>query len=192
MLLASTLLAGIAGAYELTASNKYCSLLVDDASQLAPYLTSFSVVFNVGKLVGPLLGGWLVALTGPAWALTIDAASYLLAHRQCDLLAETTAGAGAAQHTWQDSQPAAWPGGSVAAPCAVCWCFTALMCVVGFFHPGLGPLDRSPRTGDQHPWTWPCSPACWPCREHRGRDRASTQQPPLLQQTLADAGQASD
>ena len=31
MLLASTLLAGIAGAYELTARNKYCALLADDA-----------------------------------------------------------------------------------------------------------------------------------------------------------------
>lgn len=63
MLLASTLLVGIAGAYELTARNKYCALLVDDNAQLAPFLTSFSVVFNVGKLVGPPIGGWLVTLT---------------------------------------------------------------------------------------------------------------------------------
>ena len=35
-------------------------------------------MFNVGKLVGPPIGGWLVALTGPSWALGIDAASYLL------------------------------------------------------------------------------------------------------------------
>ena len=44
---------GIAGAYELTARNKYCSILVEQPEQLAGYLTSFSVVFNVGKLVGP-------------------------------------------------------------------------------------------------------------------------------------------
>jgi len=55
VLLASTLLMGIASAYELTARNKYCALLVDDPRTLAPYLTSFSVVFNVGKLVGPPL-----------------------------------------------------------------------------------------------------------------------------------------
>ncbi|MDP6193719.1 MAG: MFS transporter, partial [Prochlorococcaceae cyanobacterium ETNP18_MAG_1] len=60
MLLTSTLLVGIAGAFELTARNKYCALLVDEPRQLAPYLTSFSVVFNVGKLVGPPIGGWLV------------------------------------------------------------------------------------------------------------------------------------
>ena len=78
VLLLSTLLVGVASSYELTARNKYCALLVDEPQQLAPYLTSFSVVFNVGKLVGPPLGGWLVAFTTPTTALTIDAASYLL------------------------------------------------------------------------------------------------------------------
>ena len=78
LLLCSTHLVGIAGAYELTARNKYCSILVEEPDKLAGYLTSFSVVFNVGKLVGPPVGGWLLAATGPAWALGIDAASYLL------------------------------------------------------------------------------------------------------------------
>ena len=58
--------------------DRYCALIIDEPDQLVTYLTSFSVVFNVGKLVGPPLGGWLVALTGPSWALGIDAASYLL------------------------------------------------------------------------------------------------------------------
>ena len=59
LLLFSTLLVGIAGAYELTARNKYCSILVEQPEQLAGYLTSFSVIFNVGKLVGPPIGaGW--------------------------------------------------------------------------------------------------------------------------------------
>ena len=57
LLLFSTLLVGIAGAFELTARNKYCSLLVDEPGELAGYLASFSVVFNVGKLVGPPIGG---------------------------------------------------------------------------------------------------------------------------------------
>ena len=65
LLLGSTLLVGIAGAFELTARNKYCSLLVEDPQNLAQYLASFSVVFNVGKLVGPPIGGLLVALAGP-------------------------------------------------------------------------------------------------------------------------------
>ena len=48
LLLTSTLLLGIASAYELTARNKYCALMVDKPEQLAPYLTKFSVVFNLG------------------------------------------------------------------------------------------------------------------------------------------------
>ena len=63
LLLFSTLLV-IAGAFELTARNKYCSLLVEEPGELAGYLASFSVVFNVGKLVGPPIGGWLVAIAG--------------------------------------------------------------------------------------------------------------------------------
>ncbi|NDC36169.1 MAG: MFS transporter [Synechococcaceae bacterium WB9_2_112] len=77
-LLLSTLLVGVASSYELTARNKYCALLVDEPDQLAPYLASFSVVFNVGKLVGPPVGGGLVALAGVPIALALDSLSYLL------------------------------------------------------------------------------------------------------------------
>ena len=78
LLLLSTLGIGVASAYELTARNKYVALLVDEPNQLGPYLASFSVIFNVGKLVGPPVGGLLLAATGPTLALTLDAASYLL------------------------------------------------------------------------------------------------------------------
>jgi hypothetical protein len=78
LLLASTLGVGIASAYELTARNKYCALLVERPDELGSYLTSFSVVFNVAKLVGPPIGGLLLATTGPFAALALDAASYLV------------------------------------------------------------------------------------------------------------------
>ena len=52
LLLLSTLGVGVASTYELTARNKYVALLVDEPEQLGPYLASFSVIFNVGKLVG--------------------------------------------------------------------------------------------------------------------------------------------
>lgn len=55
LLLLSTLLGGVASTYELTARNKYTALLVDRPEDLPPYLTSFSIVFNVGKLLGPPL-----------------------------------------------------------------------------------------------------------------------------------------
>ena len=146
MLLASTLLVGIAGAYELTARNKYCALLVDDNAELAPFLTSFSVVFNVGKLVGPLLGGLLITLTGPATALTLDAATYLLPiasviwllHPRTELEQRSAPGEKASLRVaWREC-------GSTLRHVLM---FTGLMCLVGFFHPGLGPLIAARQLG---------------------------------------------
>ncbi|MFZ0409719.1 MAG: MFS transporter [Cyanobium sp.] len=139
LLLLSTLVVGISSSYELTARNKYCALLVEGPEQLAPYLTSFSVIFNVGKLVGPPLGGWLLALSGPTLALVIDAASYLLPIASLLWLLQPNRAA---------EQRSA--GGSQAS-LATAWreCgptlrhvlrFTALACLVGFFHPGLAAL----------------------------------------------------
>jgi len=139
LLLLSTLLVGVASAYELTARNKYCALLVEGPEQLAPYLTSFSVVFNVGKLVGPPLGGWLLAWTGAGMALAIDAATYLvpiasvlwLLQPNRELEQRSAAGA-------SGSLRAAWMGSGPVLRHVLR--FTALACLVGFFHPGLAPL----------------------------------------------------
>jgi len=139
VLLVSTLLVGVASSYELTARNKYAALLVERPEELAPYLASFSVVFNVGKLVGPPLGGWLVAFQGPAGALAIDAATYLLPIVALLWLLHP--------HGAMERRS----GGGAAASLATAWrtCgstlrhvlrFTALSCLVGFFHPGLAPL----------------------------------------------------
>ena len=139
LLLGSTLLVGIAGAFELTARNKYCSLLVEDSKDLAGYLASFSVVFNVGKLVGPPIGGLLVALAGPAWALGIDAASYLLPISSVLFLLRPR----------REAEQRSSPGESATLLDAWRQCgstlqgvlqLTALLCVVTFFHPGLAPL----------------------------------------------------
>lgn len=139
VLLLSTLLMGVASTYELTARNKYSALLVDRSEELAPYLASFAVVFNVGKLVGPPLGGWLVALTGPVAALSIDAATYLLPIAAVMWLLRPR------QETEQRSSSRS------AASLGTAWrgCgptlrhvlrFTALSCLVIFFHPALAPV----------------------------------------------------
>ena len=146
LLLLSTLVVGVAGSFEQTARNKYCALLVAGPEQLAPYLTSFSVVFNVGKLVGPPLGGWLVALAGPAMALAIDAATYLIPiatvvwvlRPRRDLDQRSRAGSAATLGTaWRDCGPVL----------RHVLQFTALSCLVGFFHPGLAPLIASKLLG---------------------------------------------
>jgi hypothetical protein len=139
LLLLSTLLVGIASAFELSARNKYCALLVESPEQLAPYLASFSVVFNVGKLVGPPLGGWLLAWTGAGTALAIDAATFLLPIASVlwllspDRSREQRSAPGASA-----SLRAAW---STSGPVLRhVLRFTAVACLVGFFHPGLAPL----------------------------------------------------
>ncbi len=148
LLLLSTLLIGIASTFELTSRNKYCALLVDEPEELAPYLASFSVVFNVGKLVGPPLGGWLLALSGPSNALALDAATYLLPiatiiwllqpNRSAEQTSTPLAPAGAGSVTNQTSLRAAWEGCGPVLRHALR--FTALACLVVFFHPGLAPL----------------------------------------------------
>ncbi|MFM7268234.1 MAG: MFS transporter [Cyanobium sp.] len=139
MLLLSTLLIGVASSYELTARNKYTALLVDDPEKLGSYIASFSVVFNVGKLVGPPLGGWLLAFTGPTTALALDALSYLLPIATVIWLlhpnraAELRSGAGRSASlatAWRDCGPVL----------RHVLRFTALATFVGFFHPGLAPL----------------------------------------------------
>ena len=146
LLLGSTLMVGIAGAFELTARNKYCSLLVDEPEQLAGYLASFSVVFNVGKLVGPPIGGWLVAMAGPAWALGIDAASYLLPISSLLFLLsprrdleQRSGGSGSATllKAWREC------GTTLRSVLAM----TAMLCTVNFYHPGLAPLIASQMLG---------------------------------------------
>ena len=139
LLLLSTLGIGTASAYELTARNKYVALLVDEPDQLGPYLASFSVIFNVGKLVGPPIGGLLLAATGPTLALSLDAASYLLPIATLLWLMQPR----------RDLERRSVPGSSASLGNAWRECgpglrhvlrFTGLACLVGFFHPGLAPL----------------------------------------------------
>ena len=139
LLLLSTLLVGIASAYELTARNKYCALLVQTPGELGGYLTSFSVVFNVGKLVGPPVGGLLVALTGPTLALLLDASTYILPIVSVVWLLQPL--------REQEQRSRQGEGTSLLAAWRGCGNdlrhvlrFTALFCVVGFFHPGLAPV----------------------------------------------------
>lgn len=139
LLLLSTLGVGVASTYELTARNKYVALLVDEPAQLGPYLASFSVIFNVGKLVGPPIGGLLLAATGPTLALSLDAASYLLPISTLLWLMQPR----------RDQERRSGPGSGASLGTAWRECgpvlrhvlrFTGLACLVGFFHPGLAPL----------------------------------------------------
>jgi MFS family permease len=138
-ILLSTLLGGLASTFELTARNKYTALLVEQPEDLPAYLTSFSIVFNVGKLLGPPLGGWLLALAGPSLALIIDAATFLgpiatvlwVLQPQRSLEQLSLAGRGISlRAAWRECGPVL----------RHVLRFTAVACLVGFFHPGLAPV----------------------------------------------------
>lgn len=149
VLMLSTLLGGIVSTYELTARNKYTGLLVDRPEDLPPYLTSFSVVFNVGKLLGPPIGGWLLTLAGPTLALAIDALSFLgpiaallwVVQPRRVLEERSAADVLSLKGAWRECGPVL----------RHVLRFTAVACLVGFFHPGLAPvlassvLDPSPQ-----------------------------------------------
>lgn len=146
LLLASTLGVGIASAYELTARNKYCALLVDHPDDLGSYLTSFSVVFNVAKLVGPPIGGLLLAGTGPFAALALDAASYLVpVATLLWLMAPDRTAEERSQRGAQASLGTAWRDCGADLRRVLIFCFLA--CLFGFFHPGLAPLMASQLLG---------------------------------------------
>lgn len=147
LLLLSTLLMGIASTYELTARSKYCALLVDEPEQLAGYLTSFSLVFNMGKLVGPPLGGLLLALSGPATALGLDAATYLLPIAAVvwllvpnRSLEERSGGVAKSSRGGisETSMRHAWH--SCGAVLRHVLRFTGIACLAVFFHPALAPV----------------------------------------------------
>lgn len=138
-ILLSTLLGGVASTYELTARNKYTALLVERPEDLPAYLTSFSIVFNVGKLLGPPLGGWLLALAGPTLALVIDAATFLgpiatlvwVLQPKRGMEQRSAPGAGVSMRAaWRECGPVL----------RHVLRFTAVACLVGFFHPGLAPV----------------------------------------------------
>jgi MFS family permease len=138
-ILMSTLLGGVASTFELTARNKYTALLMDRPEDLSSYLASFSIVFNVGKLLGPPLGGALLALTGPVLALVMDAGTFLGPIAALLVVVQP-------RRELEERSPA---GRSVALRAAWRECgpvlrhvlrFTALTCLVGFFHPGLAPV----------------------------------------------------
>ncbi|MFM1799144.1 MAG: hypothetical protein RLZZ117_1422 [Cyanobacteriota bacterium] len=138
-ILLSTLLGGVASTFELTARNKYTALLVDRPHDLPPYLTSFSIVFNVGKLLGPPLGGVLLALTGPSLALVMDAATFLGPIATVAWVLQPRRDQDQRSFSAQSvSMMAAWRECGLVLRHVLR--FTAVACLIGFFHPGLAPV----------------------------------------------------
>jgi hypothetical protein len=100
----------------------------------------------VGKLVGPPIGGWLVAFTGPGLALLLDSLTYLLPIATILwLLRPRREQEQRSQRGSSASLLAAWQGCGPVLRHVLS--FTGLFCLVGFFHPGLAPVLASQLVG---------------------------------------------
>jgi MFS family permease len=137
VLIASTLVVGIASSYELTARTKYVSLLVPE-SHLPSYLAQFSVVFNVAKLVGPPIGGFALAFLSAESALVLDSLSYLVPIGVICYLMTPHPLTGDANQGQRITLRQAWQSASPQLQQSIL--FTALVSVIGFCHPALVPV----------------------------------------------------
>jgi MFS family permease len=77
MLLALSLLQGVLNAFDLPFRQSVVPTLVDSHSQLPSAIALNSAVFNLARILGPSIGGILVASVGEQVCFLINSASYL-------------------------------------------------------------------------------------------------------------------
>ena len=68
---------GIINAFDMTARQAFVIQLVDRREDMGNAIALNSSTFNLARLVGPALGGILIAATSAGWCYFIDAISYL-------------------------------------------------------------------------------------------------------------------
>lgn len=70
-------LRGVANAFDAPTRQSFYVELVDDREDLANAIALNSTLMSTARVVGPSLGGVIVALLGTAWAFTINAVTFL-------------------------------------------------------------------------------------------------------------------
>ena len=68
---------GVANAFDAPARQSFYVELVDDRQDLANAIALNSTLMSTARIVGPSLGGVIIALLGTAWAFTINGATFL-------------------------------------------------------------------------------------------------------------------
>ena len=76
-LLALNVVQGIINAFDMTARQAFVIHLVDRREDMGNAIALNSSTFNLARLVGPGIGGLLIAATNAGWCYLIDAVSYL-------------------------------------------------------------------------------------------------------------------
>jgi len=75
--LALQLAQGVIGAFETPARQALVVTLLDDPADLSNAIALNSSMFNGSRIVGPAVGGALIALVGEGWCFVLDAISYI-------------------------------------------------------------------------------------------------------------------
>lgn len=75
--LALALFQGLINAFDMPARQAFLVEMVDDRADLPNAIALNSSMFNGARLVGPSIGGLVIAAVGEGWCFAIDAASYL-------------------------------------------------------------------------------------------------------------------
>ena len=76
-LIALNVVQGIVNAFDMTARQAFVIQLVDRREDMGNAIALNSSTFNLARLVGPGVGGLLIAATSVGWCYLIDAVSYL-------------------------------------------------------------------------------------------------------------------
>jgi MFS family permease len=76
-LLALALVQGFINAFDIPARQAFLVEMIEDRADLPNAIALNSSMFNAARLVGPSIGGVIIAAAGEGWCFAIDAVSYL-------------------------------------------------------------------------------------------------------------------
>jgi len=76
-IIALQILQGVINAFDTPARQSFVVEMVEDRSDLANAIALNSSMVNASRIVGPSIGGAVIAAVGEGWCFIIDAASYL-------------------------------------------------------------------------------------------------------------------
>ena len=68
---------GLINAFDIPARQAFVVEMVEDKDDLSNAIALNSSMFNLARLIGPAVGGVLIAIVGEGWCFAIDAASYV-------------------------------------------------------------------------------------------------------------------
>ena len=72
-----SIMQGLINAFDVPARQAFVVEMVEDKDDLSNAIALNSSLFNLARLIGPAIGGVLIAIVGEGWCFTIDAVSYI-------------------------------------------------------------------------------------------------------------------